>query len=76
MRVIVPELAMVFQFQYRFEEMPDRIVPEFRKRSAMSRLATLAHRFTEIRSFQTRNAGHNIQPIVGPDSQDANIGVH
>jgi hypothetical protein len=39
------------------------------------RLARLANRLTTVRSFQTNNAGHNIQPIVGPDSLNANIGV-
>ncbi len=43
---------------------------------AMSRLAGLADRLTVVRSFQTGNAGHNIQPIVGPDSLETNIGVH
>lgn len=42
----------------------------------MTRLATIADRLTIVRSFQTNNGGHNIQPIVGPDSLDANIGVH
>ena len=43
---------------------------------AMSRLARLAHKLTVVRSFQTNNAGHNLQPIVGPDSLDANLGSH
>ena len=34
-----------------------------------------ADKLTIVRSFQTNNAGHNIQPIVGPDSLNANIGV-
>jgi hypothetical protein len=42
----------------------------------MSQLAKLAHRLTIVRSFQTNNGGHNLQPIVGPDSLDTNIGVH
>ena len=42
----------------------------------MSRLARLADKLTVVRSFQTNNGGHNIQPIVGSDSLDANIGVH
>jgi hypothetical protein len=41
---------------------------------ALPRLAKLAHKFTVVRSFQTNNAGHNIQPIVGPESLNANIG--
>src|SRR5262249_40704115 len=40
----------------------------------LSRLAKLAHKLTIVRSFQTNNAGHNIQPIVGPDSLNANLG--
>ena len=44
--------------------------------ATMSQLAKLAHKFTIVRSFTTRNAGHNIQPIVSPASRDANIGVH
>jgi uncharacterized protein (DUF1501 family) len=42
----------------------------------LGRLSTLAHKLTVVRSFQTNNGGHNIQPIVGPDSLDTNIGVH
>ena len=42
----------------------------------MERLAQLAHKFTVVRSFQTNNAGHNIQLIVGPDSLQTNIGTH
>ncbi|WP_166830452.1 DUF1501 domain-containing protein [Thalassoroseus pseudoceratinae] len=42
----------------------------------MSQLARLAHKLTVVRAFQTQNAGHNIQPIVGPHSEEANIGSH
>ncbi|QDU98226.1 DUF1501 domain-containing protein [Lignipirellula cremea] len=42
----------------------------------MPQLAKIAHKLTVVRSFQTNNGGHNIQPIVGPDSLEANIGVH
>ena len=41
---------------------------------SMPKLAKLANKLTIVRSFQTNNAGHNIQPIVGPDSLNANIG--
>lgn len=41
---------------------------------ALSRLAPLADRFTVVRSFQSNNGGHNIQPIVSVDSLNANIG--
>jgi len=43
---------------------------------ALPQLAQLADKFSVVRSFQTGNAGHNIQPIVGPDSLQANIGTH
>lgn len=42
----------------------------------MDRLSKLAHKLTVVRSYQTNNGGHNIRPIVGPDSLDANIGAH
>jgi len=44
--------------------------------ATMQRLAKLAHKLTVVRSFTTRNAGHNIQPIVSPSSHEANIGTH
>lgn len=43
---------------------------------SLAQLAQLAHKLTIVRSFQTNNGGHNIQPLVGPDSLEANIGVH
>ena len=43
---------------------------------SLSRLSLLADQLTVVRSFQTNNGGHNIQPIVGPDSLQTNIGVH
>lgn len=51
-------------------------VPGLRFGATMQRLSSLAHKLTLVRSFQTNNAGHNIQPIVGSDSLDANIGTH
>lgn len=42
----------------------------------MSRLSMLADKLAIVRSFQTGNAGHNIRPIVGPESRETNIGVH
>jgi hypothetical protein len=42
----------------------------------MEQTAKIAHRLTIVRSYQTNNAGHNIEPLVGPDSLAANIGVH
>ncbi|MCE9561535.1 MAG: DUF1501 domain-containing protein [Planctomycetes bacterium] len=40
----------------------------------MQKLAKLADKFTVVRSFATGNGGHNIQPIVGPDSLNTNLG--
>ncbi len=42
--------------------------------NSMPCLAKLANKLTIVRSFQTNNAGHNIQPIVSADSLNANIG--
>lgn len=44
--------------------------------SALPQLAKLADRLTIVRSFQTENASHNIEPVVGPDSLETNIGTH
>ncbi len=41
----------------------------------MAKLAKLAHRLTIVRSFQTNNAGHNLQPLVGPDTLNATAGA-
>lgn len=41
----------------------------------MERLASLTHKLTVVRSFQTNNASHNIEPIVSPDTLQANIGA-
>jgi Protein of unknown function (DUF1501) len=40
----------------------------------MPQLARIANKLTVVRSFQTENAAHNIRPIVGPESLNANIG--
>lgn len=40
----------------------------------MQQLAKHADKFTVVRSFATGNGGHNIQPIVGPDSLNTNLG--
>jgi hypothetical protein len=42
--------------------------------SKLPQLARLAHQLTVVRSFQTNNGGHNIEPIVGQASLQANIG--
>lgn len=51
-------------------------VPGVRFGSTMEQLAKRMDKFAIVRSFQTNNAGHNIQPIVGPDSLETNIGSH
>ncbi|MSU76822.1 MAG: DUF1501 domain-containing protein [Gemmataceae bacterium] len=40
----------------------------------LEQLSRQADKLTIVRSFQTGNAAHNIRPIVGPESLDANIG--
>lgn len=42
---------------------------------SLPELSRLAHLLTVVRSFQTGNATHNIRPIVGPESQNANVGA-
>ncbi len=49
-------------------------VPGVRFGATMTQLARLAHRLTVARSFQTNNAAHNIEPIVGPATLNASIG--
>lgn len=51
-------------------------IPNVRFGDTMQQTAKLADKLTIVRSFQTNNGGHNIQPIVGPDSLETNIGVH
>ncbi len=40
----------------------------------LQKLAKHADKFSIVRSFATENAAHNIRPIVGPESLNANIG--
>ncbi len=40
----------------------------------LPKLAKLADRFTVVRSFATNNGGHNIRPLVGPESQETYVG--
>ena len=40
-----------------------------------ARLSQLAHKLTIVRSFQTENGGHNIRPLVGPESLNTNVGA-
>lgn len=40
----------------------------------LPRLASLAHKLTVVRSFQTLNANHNIVPVVSEDSGGATLG--
>jgi hypothetical protein len=50
-------------------------VPGMHFAEPMGQLARRAHHLTVVRSFRTNNAGHNIEPIVGPDTMKANLGV-
>lgn len=43
---------------------------------SLPQLAQRADRLTVVRSFQTNNAGHNIQPIVSEETQQANLGSY
>jgi uncharacterized protein (DUF1501 family) len=49
-------------------------IPGIRFGEPMRQLARLADKLTIVRSFQTNNAGHNIQPIVSEDTLQANMG--
>jgi hypothetical protein len=42
--------------------------------STFVRLARLAHKFSIVRSFATGDANHDIKPVVGKDSLQANLG--
>ena len=44
--------------------------------AAMSQLSKHADKLAVVRSFSTGNGGHNIQPLVGKASQNANIGAY
>jgi hypothetical protein len=41
----------------------------------MAKLAAHADKLTVVRSYSTDNAQHNIEPVVGPNSLNANIGA-
>ena len=51
-------------------------VPGVHFGGTMSQLAKLAHKFNVVRSFATKNGGHNIQPIVSSFSKEAAISTH
>ena len=55
-------------------ELLDTSIPGVQFAAPMERLARLADKLAIVRSFQTGNAEHNIRPIVGPESLNANIG--
>ena len=42
----------------------------------MSRLARLAHKFAIVRSYQTNNGGHNLYPIVSPETLNGVYGAN
>ncbi|MFM7844835.1 MAG: DUF1501 domain-containing protein [Planctomycetota bacterium] len=49
-------------------------LPGVRFGESMHQLAELANQLTIVRTFQSNNGAHNIQPIVGPETLQANIG--
>ncbi len=44
--------------------------------ATLSRLSKFADKLAVVRSFSTGNGGHNLQPLVGKASHDANIGAY
>lgn len=51
-------------------------VPGVTYGATMSNLARHADKVAVVRSFSTGNGGHNIQPLVGKATNDANIGAY
>ena len=51
-------------------------IPGLHFGGAMSQLAQLAHKLNVVRSYSTKNGGHNIQPIVSKFSREAAISTH
>ena len=51
-------------------------IPGVRFGATMEQLAKLAHKLNIVRSFSTKNGGHNIQPIVSNYSKQAAISTH
>lgn len=49
-------------------------LPGVRFGEKLVKLAKHADKFTVVRSFATNNGGHNIRPLVGPESQDTYLG--
>lgn len=49
-------------------------IPGVQFGETLGQLAQVAHKLVIVRSFQTENAEHNIQPIVSKASMQANIG--
>ena len=49
-------------------------LPGVRFGDTLGQLAQVAHKLVAVRSFQTGNAEHNIQPIVSRDTMQANMG--
>jgi hypothetical protein len=50
-------------------------LPGIRFGEKLPKLAKLADKFTVVRSFATGNGGHNIRPLVGPESQESYVGA-
>ena len=51
-------------------------IPGVQFGATMEQLAKLAHKLNVVRSFSTKNGGHNIQPIVSNYSKQAAISTH
>ena len=51
-------------------------IPGVQFGGTLSQLAKLAHKFNVVRSYATKNGGHNIQPIVSKFSKEAAISTH
>ena len=43
---------------------------------SLPQLARLASKLTIVRSFQSGNAGHNLRPLVAPETRNANLGAY
>jgi hypothetical protein len=69
-----PKMTAPSEYRSAVGEIPTSL-PGVTFGTPMQKLARLADKLTVVRSFQMGNGGaHNIEPIVGRDTQDANLG--
>lgn len=54
----------------------DTAIPGLRFGETLPRLATLANRLAIVQSYQTENTGHNIRPLVGPETRNTGLGAY